>query len=358
MSVLDDLQNDFIRQFRTIPGVATSIFELVAYLESSQYQLIELMVHNGIWQGPVPPDPGGDGAMELGMVPYWIKYPPPFIQDYVDSNWILKGVWAILTTLIPDKFSPENYNALKCAAEINGVVADDGTLFGESTYEQLDPHWMWAYANYLIVKFADDRASFATKDPAQVTPVELSGATAGQVTIAIVGDWGTGFYEPNSAAQLVIDQILAMPTKPDYIIHLGDVYYAGTADLFFPLNEEQDNFLNAWPTAEQFPAGKSFTLNSNHEMYGGAKGYYTALADPRFAAQDGLSYFALKYGGWTLLGLDSAYFTTSNFYMAGSIGGNAGIQTTWMQQLGISADKTIVMTHHTGLSASGATETA
>jgi hypothetical protein len=134
------------------------------------------------------------------------------------------------------------------------------------------------------------------------------------------------------------------------------VYYAGTADLLFPFNEEQDNFLNVWPTAEQQPAGTSFTLNSNHEMYGGAKGYYKALADPRFAAQRTLSYFALQYGGWTLLGLDSAYFTTSNFYMQGSIGGNSGIQAAWIKQLGISPDKAIVMTHHTGLSASGATE--
>jgi hypothetical protein len=356
MNFLDDLQNDFIRQFRTIPSVTASVLDLTTYLEASQYELIQLMVANGIWQGPVPPDPGGEGTMELGLVPYWIKNPPPFISVYIDSNPILKGVWTILTLLIPDKFSTGNYNALITAARTKGVVADDGTIFGESTYEQLDPHWMWAYVNYLVVKYADDRATFHTLPPAQVTPITLTGATAGEVKIAIVGDWGTGFYESGSAAQDVIDQIMAMTPKPDYLIHLGDVYYAGTADLFFPLNEEQDNFLNVWPAAELQPAGTSFTLNSNHEMYGGAKGYYKAVADARFAQQKNLSYFALQYGGWTLLGLDSAFFTTSHFYMQGSIGGNSGIQTAWMQSLGLAPDKTIVMTHHTGLSANGADE--
>lgn len=355
MNFLKDLQNDFIRQFRTIPSVTTSIFDLITYLEASQYELIQLMVANGIWQGTVPPDPGGDGAMELGLVPYWIKNPPPEILAYIDSNVILKGVWTILTILIPDKFSTENYNALKTAAETTGVVADDGTIFGESTYEQMDPNWLWAYVNYLVVKYADDRAPFHTLPPAQVTPIQLTGATAGQVKIAIVGDWGTGPFT-NGSSQDVMNQILNMTPAPDYIIHLGDVYYAGTADLFFPLNEEQDNFLNVWPPAEKQAPGTSFTLNSNHEMYSGAKGYYLALADPRFAQQKNLSYFALQYGGWTLLGLDSGYFTTSNFYMLGSIGGNSGIQTTWIKSLGISPDKAIVMTHHTGLSASGADE--
>lgn len=355
MSLLDLLKNDFVRQFRTMPSTATSIFQLIDYLEASQYELIQLMVANGIWQGPVPPDPGGDGAMELGLVPYWIKNPPDFIQDFLDKNLLLRGVWDVVSFLIPDKFSTENYNALVNAARTKGVVADDGTIFGESTYEQLDPKWVWAYLNYLRVKHLDDRAAFATLPPAQVTPIQLTGATPGQVTIAIVGDWGTGEFA-NGTSQDVINQITQMTPKPDYIIHLGDVYYSGTTGTFFPFNEEQENFLNVWPPASEQAAGTSFTLNSNHEMYGGAKGYYLALADPRFAAQRGLSYFALQYAGWTLVGLDSAYFTTSPFYMLGSIGGNSGIQAAWMQQLGLSADKTIVMTHHTGLSSDGAKE--
>ncbi len=35
MNFLKDLQNDFIRQFRTIPSVTTSIFDLITYLEAS-----------------------------------------------------------------------------------------------------------------------------------------------------------------------------------------------------------------------------------------------------------------------------------------------------------------------------------
>ena len=121
---------------------------------------------------------------------------------------------------------------------------------------------------------------------------------------------------PGGAAADVINQITGL--DPDYIIHLGDVYYSGTGGDFLPLNEEWNNLLNLWPQ----PAPPSFALNSNHEMYAGAKGYFeVALADSRFSQQQGTSYFALQYSGWTLLGLDSAYYSTSPLYMLGSIGG-------------------------------------
>jgi len=354
MDDIQSLESDFIRQFRSDPEVFISVSEIIDFLEASQYELIQLMVQNGIWQGMVPPDPGGEGSIEFGLVPYWISDPPPFILDYIDSSLPLEIVWGLLTKFIQNQISSENYMALKKAATTRGVVADDGTIFGESTYEQMDLHWLWAFINYLLVKYIPiSKASF-NRTPA--SPIQLTGAAPGEVKIAIVGDWGTGKY-PTGPAEDIMSQIVSK--NPDYIIHLGDVYYAGTTgDLFLPHDEEQDNFLDCWPGAAPFDSGRSFTLNSNHEMYGGANGYYSALADPRFGAQNNTSYFALQFGGWTLLGLDSAYFTTSTFFMLGSIGADSGdtTQNDWIQGLGISADKTIVMTHHTGLSASGAME--
>ncbi len=89
---------------------------------------------------------------------------------------------------------------------------------------------------------------------------------------------------------------------------------------YFNPGEEQNNLLAVWPKTSN-PDNLAFTLNSNHEMYAGANGYYgDALlsAGTPFAAQKGLSYFALKLGGWTILGLDSAYFGTSrDAFMSG-----------------------------------------
>ena len=115
-------------------------------------------------------------------------------------------------------------------------------------------------------------------------------AIADAAKVALVGDWGTGLYgAPKIAKQI------AKTGGFDLLLHLGDVYYAGT-DL-----EEQERFLDLWP----FAAGKmSRTLNSNHEMYSGGFGYFD-LALP--AMHQDASYFALQNANWLLVGLDTAY---------------------------------------------------
>jgi hypothetical protein len=84
-------------------------------------------------------------------------------------------------------------------------------------------------------------------------------------------------------------------------------------------------------------------------MYGGANGlFYDALlpASGPFSAQGGLSCFILQYGGWTILGLDSAYCGTSlDAFMTGYLG---SAQIAWIQSLKLDPEKTIVLTHHTG----------
>lgn len=148
--------------------------------------------------------------------------------------------------------------------------------------------------------------------------------------------------------------IQCLPTCPDYLIHLGDVYYAGIGF------EEQDNLLNGWPAI--FGPGKNnaFTLNSNHEMYDGANGYFkTALASSGpFATQSGSSYFALTFGDWVILCLDSAYYASADkMYMVGSIGTSRGAQAKWIQSNfgSLHGKKVIVMTHHNPMDVTGST---
>lgn len=113
--------------------------------------------------------------------------------------------------------------------------------------------------------------------------------------LAVLGDWGSGLYgAPISAASI-------QTTKPAFnsVLHLGDVYYAGTK------KEVTERFLNLWPDV---PGASSWALNSNHEMFSGGSGYFeTTLADARFTGQDGSSCFAWENDHFLFLGLDTAY---------------------------------------------------
>lgn len=111
-----------------------------------------------------------------------------------------------------------------------------------------------------------------------------------QATIALVSDWGGG----NEAARQVAAQIKAR--QPNYVIHLGDIYYAGTE------REVDERFLKHWDFAS--PAlTRSFALNGNHEMYSGGHAYFKMLKKLKQPA----SYFRLGNQHWRFIGLDTAY---------------------------------------------------
>jgi Calcineurin-like phosphoesterase len=315
-----------------------------SFLEASEYQVIEMMEHNNVWSGPKPPAPPGSGSAEFGLLDYWLNNP--------GSDWVLKelqAVWMYVIGSLPvTQINATNYQNLLNAVAPNkpGLIAADGTWFSESPFS-LDPGWTLALIEYVYSLFTQ---KYYKPFPQRQILVPIKGANSSYVTIALVGDWGTGNY-PNGPAASVMQGITAL--NPDYIIHLGDVYYAGTT------GEEQSNLLGMWPAAY---SGRSFTLNSNHEMYDGGFGYFqTALGSKIFSSQRATSYFALQYGNpnqpggpWTILGLDSAYWSTSPMVMNGSIQessseSGAMAQPQFIQQLmrsGLSPRNTIVLTHH------------
>jgi hypothetical protein len=308
---------------------------LNGFLRASEYQLIQMMIENKVWNGPKPPDPGGQGSVEFGLLPYWLSTAPARV----------KWAWTKVAGGLPGtKINKINYTNLMKAIEppSPGLVASDGTIYGQGTYEALDLKWVEAVAKYLDHYFREKFAPFAT------TPAVISAGAGSQISVALLGDWGTGNYKTGPAAS-VMSAVSAL--KPDYIVHLGDVYYAGTA------SEERARLLSLWPRGY---SGKSFTLNSNHEMYDGAFGYFrTALTDPIFSAQKQTSYFALQYGKWTILGLDSSYWSTSPLVMNGSISESgsskpgADAQPQFIKDLKLNPDNVIVLTHHNAIEYDG-----
>jgi hypothetical protein len=328
----------------------SALFQLPSikdYMLACEYELILYMNEQGAWQGAMPPPPPnfttGDGAIEFGLFLYWFNN--PVLLNSVEIGLIALVLDQALA-LPGSQMTSANYTYL-CT---NELIYVDGSVLSTEAWATFDQGWFTAFINLLetlLRKTWYNDGAFPM--PSQPTPVALAGAIANTVNIAIVGDWGNGA----TAASSVMQQIVGLNPKPDYIIHLGDVYYGGTpaqgdpnSAHYYSLNEEPANLVNAWPQAY---AGKSFTLNSNHEMYSGANGlFYDALlpASSPFRAQGGLSCFILQYGGWTILGLDSAYNGTSmDAFMSGNLG---DAQLAWIKSLNLDPGKTIVLTHHTG----------
>ena len=214
--------------------------------------------------------------------------------------------------------------------ELPTRLMDDGTLLGCKKWELLDPGWSEALVQW--VAHLDKRNSWAS------TPVNLT-TLPDTATIAIAGDWGTGEY--------IADKVTAAmnATQSDYTVHLGDVYYAG-------VGTDEGNDFSHWPTGTL----GQFTLNSNHEMYNGAFGYFGELASAKFKDQNGTSYFSLRNSHWLILGLDSAYYSDElKLYMDGAL--DTG-QVAWLQsQVSGWAGKIIVLSHHQGLSLDGGSYT-
>lgn len=119
----------------------------------------------------------------------------------------------------------------------------------------------------------------------------LSSRNHDDIVVSLASDWGSGTLDA-----AVVSTAMAA-SKPHFTVHLGDVYYVGTAD------EIKHNMLG---TRVQWPRGSrgTFALNANHEMYARGVGYFGALL-PALGQQ--ASYFALRNDHWLVIGLDTGY---------------------------------------------------
>lgn len=341
--------------------VTSEIDALLTFLVESEEQTLALIAYLKDRSMPPPAPAGGD--IEFGFVLYWIHYPPWEIQLYLDLHPLLLVAYELLASRAPPtRITRPEYEALEADFAGYGEPGPDGTMYGHKKYQQLDKDWILAALNYALNLLDPDSIHhpLPDKDLAPIALTRKDGDTGKDPVLGIVGDWGTGYYDDEGAlcpAQRVIEQIADPAQSPpiDYLIHLGDVYYAGTDWRPLP-DEEQDNFYGLWPAQTQDQdQGRNFTLNSNHEMYGAASGYFRVALQQggKFDAQQGMSYFALTYGPWLVLCLDSAYYSDAyngrKFYMDGAIGTDAlDQQINWVARYSDWPGPVMVMTHHGG----------
>lgn len=336
-------------------SIESDLQELLDFLPNCEYELISFMVTQKVWKGSVPLAPPdyspGDGSVDLGLFLYWLNNPA---QLDLSMFTLAERLEIDLLIAVLDETLASSLMTAENAAyfSTNELIYTDGGVLSTKKYATYDQGWFIAFLN-LVETLIRDLWYYGEAFPSTKPPViTLTGQAINSVKIAILGDCGTG--------DAVLEGILKNITlqNPDYIIHVGDVYYAGTpssrcanADKYFFPGEEGINLLKLWPVSA---AGKSFTLNSNHEMYSGANGYFCEALGSRssgvfFSAQQGSSCFALQCGGWTILGLDTAYMgSVTDAFMTGSIGGAGGTQGQWISSLKTDPAKTIVLTHHNG----------
>lgn len=290
---------------------------LGAYLQACETKLIKLM------SGEKPSE-AEPGATQYGLALYLLETNHPLLKKVLG-------------------FPPTQITAAMLAqwdAEVHGagVVDYDGSLIATSKFGNLDDHWITALIYYIALKVGVREVSSLA--PFGTTPAVIT-VSDDPVKIAIVGDWGTGPWTDGTIqypALEVINQVQAY--TPDYTIHLGDVYYAGTAG-FMDSDEEVTNFVDNW-----FSGSKgSFMLNSNHEMYSGAQGYFgKGLKAAPFAAQQNTSYFAIQSDKWIIIALDTAYYDQSDLFMNGAL--TDSNQINFIKGLNTANKTVILMTHH------------
>ncbi len=126
----------------------------------------------------------------------------------------------------------------------------------------------------------------------QLSDFVIEGKLPANATIGLIADWATGQAEALEVLRQVKRHNLQV------VIHLGDIYYAGTA------SEVDNYFYRPWQDILRPEASNmtSLFLPGNHDFYAGGQPFYDLLDKVHQPA----SYFCLRNTDWQLIGLDTA----------------------------------------------------
>lgn len=174
-------------------------------------------------------------------------------------------------------------------AVLEGRTADADRFHQELTQGMgvCDPAWVDCAAKYAEFLLSCQKIPYRVYQ--NIGDFVIDGKLSANARIAIVGDWGTG----QDAAKTVLAQIARK--NPDVVIHMGDVYYAGT-DF-----EMQNYFYDIWSQALDLTKIATYTLSGNHDMFSGGVPYYKLIDQLGQPA----SYFCLRNDDWQFVATDT-----------------------------------------------------
>jgi hypothetical protein len=209
-------------------------------------------------------------------------------------------------------------------------------------YGPTDVEWVTDVAAAMLERLARGNHPF--------NPVPAVHEISDDARIVVVGDWGSGVARARKVAGVMGEEVAEglSQGRDVHVIHLGDVYYSG-------LESEVKRHVLAegmWPVSfAQARAGvTSWSLNGNHDMYGGGWGYFqTLLADERFAGQrsgDGkpTSFFRLSSPSWDFVGLDTSW--DPDLLAMGMAGVLEDPQASFVQEVAGEGDRNLVLLSH------------
>jgi len=190
---------------------------------------------------------------------------------------------------------------------------------------------------------------YRTYDPANIDDSFVYPLPSNNLTVGVIGDWGTG----EEVADVVLEEVFKH--EPDILIHVGDIYYAGTP------NEAQANFMNPINKARgKSSSGKSrnipvYNLPGNHDYYSGGQGFYNTIDElnstpygPEGTPLQEASFFCLRNDHWQLQGLDTGFYDHDLFKVGKDTTHLHQSEILWHQNKLASAGdrKVIFFSHH------------
>ena len=261
-------------------------------------------------------------------------------QHYVsrfDGVGLFQSALSRIFAAVPNLQGYGDWNPLWVITEIEIFAHKVKALLADIHKDETgkkQPVWAAIISELLRLKTLDDRALYPTGVP---EPVQLPET----FKMVILADWGGD----NDAAKKIASDVRRQ--TPDFIIHLGDIYYGGT-------KFECERFLDMWPMRVNMQDPKSplqptgsFALNGNHEMYSGGEYYFNTVLQ---AFDQKQPFFSLENSNWRIIGLDTAY----NGGRLKPQSPNDPLNTQWnwlIETLQKRGKATIFLTHHQPVSA-------
>jgi Calcineurin-like phosphoesterase len=240
---------------------------------------------------------------------------------------VKKGFLDLKALFDPDK-DCANAAAHFLWAELSGNEHDSELYEGELSKAVCDVGgWSACLSTYLGYRALGEKPQYR---PNQNVIVDLGTKSR----LAIIGDWGVG----DAVSINVLQEVKKL--NPDVLLHLGDVYYAGTQ------REAKVNFLDICQSliGNNIPI---YTLCGNHDMYSGGAGYYWLLDQIGQKA----SYFCLKNDNWMFLAMDTGFHDNNPFNVATNmtqlVSQDGWSEADWhMKQINNAGNRKLVLLSH------------
>jgi predicted phosphodiesterase len=177
----------------------------------------------------------------------------------------------------------------------NAKILGDDTKYNEykaaltKKFGDCDPRFGEAVQQY--AEFLLKRGKVPYRRSQTLSDFVIEGKLPADASIGLIADWATGQPEALEVLRQVKEQ------NPQVVVHLGDIYYAGTE------TEVENFFYRPWmdilkPGTSQIT---SLVLAGNHDLYSGGQPFYNLLDK----LQQPASYFCLRNADWQFIGLDT-----------------------------------------------------